>query len=103
LPLSSTLSLLCLNSFWLRCLLLFVVAMAHAPAACASAAQAPCWRGCWLLLMSGLPRLCWFVIGMSMLERLKPNAVMLTHGVASSRTLALRLIMFIGRRTTSPN
>jgi len=27
--------------------------------------------------MSGLPRLCWFVIGMSMLERLKPNAVML--------------------------
>jgi hypothetical protein len=39
--------------------------------------------------MSGLPRLCWFVIGLSMLERLKPNAVMLTHGVASSRTLAL--------------
>jgi hypothetical protein len=39
--------------------------------------------------MSGLPRLCWFVIGMSMLEQLKPNAVMLTHGVASTRTLAL--------------
>ena len=39
--------------------------------------------------MSGLPRLCWFVNGMSMLERLKPNAVMLTHGVASTRTLAL--------------
>ena len=53
--------------------------------------------------MSGLPRLCWFVYGMSMLERLKPNAVMLTHGVASTRTLALRLIMFIGRRATSPN
>ena len=39
--------------------------------------------------MSGVPRLCWFVIGMSMLEQLKPNAVMLTHGVASTRTLAL--------------
>ena len=77
LPLSSTFKRLCLNSFWLRCLLLFVVAIAHAPTACASAAQAPCSRWCWSLLMSGLPRLCWFVIGMSMLEQLKPNAVML--------------------------
>ena len=47
LPLSSTLSRLCLNSFWLRCLLLLVVAIAHAPTACASAAQAPCSRSCW--------------------------------------------------------
>ena len=54
--------------------------------------------------MSGLPRLCWFVIGMSMLERLKPNAVMPAHGLHSVRYLALLtwLIMFTARLDALP-